>query len=427
MTTSAGSATLEKGYEYISTVPTIGFVVPASGPAAGGQHITIYGTNFDPDNTQVTIGGNTVTQVLSTLGHDRTTTIDCETPTGSGGIVDIVVTTADWIGDAFGRVMSIIYPTSSLGPSRGRKGRAHGGIAGVGVYPVYGKMPLGGHTARILIAAWTCCAGLYAQQAAVTGRVVDENGGAVGGAQVSWRAAGGGVVTASSDPAGNFRAVLPAAGEYALRVERPGFFVFTDGRHAIEAGAQQVTIRLNHLQEFADKIDVTYSPPAIDPQQTSERKELANTEIQGVPYPAPQDFRNALPLLNGVVQDNAGRVHFNGGDTNQANYTLDGFNISDPVTGRLETRINIESIQSMDLENSRYAADNGRGSTGVLDLKTKMGDDRWRFGGTNFIPGVSTDGGLYVNKWTPRLEFSGPDRQGPRVVPQRVGRVLQRG
>jgi hypothetical protein len=258
---------------------------------------------------------------------------------------------------------------------------------------------------------WACCASLYAQ-VAVTGRVVDENGGPVGGAQVSWRNAGGGVITASSDLAGNFRAALPAAGEYVLRVERPGFFVFTDGRHAVEAGMQQVTIRLNHLQDFADKIDVTYSPPAIDPQQTSERKELANTEIQSVPYPAPQDFRNALPLLNGVVQDNAGRVHFNGGDTNQANYTLDGFNISDPVTGRLETRVNIESIQSMDLESSRYAADNGRGSTGVLDLKTRMGDDRWRFGGTNFIPGVATDSGVYINKWTPRLEFSGPIVKG---------------
>ena len=120
----------------------------------------------------------------------------------------------------------------------------------------------------------------------------------------------------------------------------------------------------------------------------------------------------ALPLLNGVVQDNAGRVHFNGGDTNQANYTLDGFNISDPVTGRLETRVNIDTIQSMDLENSRYAADNGRGSAGVLDVKTKMGDDRLRFGGTNFIPGVTSDGGLYVNKWTPRLEFSGPMVKG---------------
>jgi Carboxypeptidase regulatory-like domain len=272
-------------------------------------------------------------------------------------------------------------------------------------------MPSVGHTARVLSSLMLWC-GLLQAQVAITGRVVDENGAAVGGARVEWRSGDGGVITASSDPAGNYRAILPAAGVYAVRAERLGFFVFMDSRQAFEAGPQQVTIRLNHLQEFSDKIDVTYSPPAIDPQQTSERKELTNTEIQGVPYPAPQDYRNSLPLLNGVVQDNAGRVHFNGGDTNQTNYTLDGFNISDPVTGRLDTRVNIETIQSMDLENSRYAADNGRGSSGVLDLKTKMGDDRWRLGVTNFFPGVTNDGGWYINKWTPRMEFSGPIVKG---------------
>src|ERR1035441_3063612 len=120
------------------------------------------------------------------------------------------------------------------------------------------------HTARILFAACIACAALHAQ-VAITGRVVDENGAAVGGARVEWRTADGGIVTASSDQAGNFRASLPAEGEYALRAERPGFFVFTNSRQAFETGPQQLTIRLNHLQEFADKIDVTYSPPAIDP------------------------------------------------------------------------------------------------------------------------------------------------------------------
>ena len=267
------------------------------------------------------------------------------------------------------------------------------------------------HTARVLIAGWIFCAALHAQ-VGIAGRVVDERGAGVDGARVEWRAADGSSVVCSSDPAGNFHATLPAAGEYAVRAERLGFFVFTENGRTFEAQLHQLTIQLNHLQEFSDRVDVTYSPPAVDPQQTSERKELANAEIQGVPYPAPQDYRNALPLLNGVVQDNAGRVHFNGGDTNQANYTLDGFNISDPVTGRLDTRVNIETIQSMDLENSRYAADNGRGSSGVLDLKTKMGDDRWRFGGTNFIPGVTRDDGIYINKWTPRVEFSGPIVKG---------------
>ncbi len=270
------------------------------------------------------------------------------------------------------------------------------------------------HIARLLAGLMLCA--VLPAQVSIAGRVIDENGTAIPGARIELRPSAAPAaalpVIASSDAAGNFRTTLPTPGEYALLVERLGFFLYTNRAQSFEPGASQLTIRLNHLQQFADKVDVTYSPPSIDPRQTSERKELSNAEIQGIPYPAPQDYRNALPLLNGVVQDSVGRLHFNGGDSNQANYTLDSFNISDPVTGRLETRLNIESIQSMDLEGGRYSADNGRGSSGVLDLKTRMGDDRWRFGGTNFLPGVTSDSGFYINKWTPRLEFSGPLAKG---------------
>ena len=269
-------------------------------------------------------------------------------------------------------------------------------------------MPLRIHIPRVLLGLFFFSA-LLPAQVTVSGRVVDETGAGIAGARVELRsAADAPPVAASSDLAGNFNLSLPAAGEYEIRAERQGFFVFRGRGQRFDAAAHQLTITLNHVQELSERVEVTYSPPAIDPQQSSDHKELDNTEIQAIPYPAPQDYRGALPLMNGVIQDNAGRVHFNGGDTSQTNYTLDGFNISDPVTGRLETRLNIDTIQSMDLESGRFAAENGRGSAGVLDLKTKMGDDRWRFGGTNFIPGVSSDGGLYVNKWTPRLDFSGP-------------------
>ena len=268
------------------------------------------------------------------------------------------------------------------------------------------------HSARPVLGLLLACAGLQAQ-VSILGRVVDENGAGIAGARVELRAAAGGAaVVASSDLAGNFRLNLPAAGEYSVRAERLGFYLYEGRGQQFYAAATQLTIALNHVQEFSERIDVTYSPPAIDLQQPSDHKELANAEIQAIPYPAPQDYRNALPMMDGVVQDNAGRAHFNGGDTSQTNFTLDGFNISDPVTGRLEARVNIETIQSMDVENSRFSADNGRGSAGVLNLTTKMGDDRWRFGVTNFIPGISSDGGFHVNKWTPRLEFSGPLAKG---------------
>jgi hypothetical protein len=253
---------------------------------------------------------------------------------------------------------------------------------------------------------------LYAQ-VAITGRVVDETGAGVAGARVELRAlSGDGTSAASSDRAGNFQMVLVAAGDYAIQAERLGFYLYRGSSRRFEPGPGELTIVLNHLQEFADHIDVVSSPPAVDPTQPAERKELHNTEIETIPYPAPQDYRNALPLMDGVVQDNSGRAHFAGAHTNQTNYTLDGFNISDPVTGGLETRVNIETIQSMDVETSRFSAENGRGAAGVLDLKTKMGDDRLRFTGTNFIPGISTDGGWHINKWTPRLEFSGPIAKG---------------
>jgi hypothetical protein len=256
------------------------------------------------------------------------------------------------------------------------------------------------------------CDSAYSQ-ALLSGHVVDETGAGIASVRVEVRSsAAGSFVVSSSDRAGNFKIVLPEAGEYTIRAERLGFYVYQSPPKWFETGPSDLTITLNHLQEFADRIDVTSSPPAIDPQEPQERRELDNTEIQSIPYPAPQDYRNALPLMDGVVLDNSGRAHFNGGRTNQTNYTLNGFNVSDPVTGQLEVRLNIDAIQSMDVVTSRFSAENGRGSTGVLDVKTKMGDDRWRLGGTNFVPGISTDSGWHVNKWTPRFEISGPIDKG---------------
>src|SRR4051794_32437241 len=160
-------------------------------------------------------------------------------------------------------------------------------------------------------------------QVAITGRVVDETGAGVGGARVELKSASGTVTAASSDRAGNFHVSLAGTGDYAIQAERLGFYLFKGAPRAFSGPASELTITLNHVQDFADKIDVTYSPPAIDPAQPAERRELDNKEIQTIPYPASHDFRNALPLVDGVVQDNSGRAHFNGGQTSQTNYTLD--------------------------------------------------------------------------------------------------------
>ncbi|HVP48999.1 MAG TPA: carboxypeptidase regulatory-like domain-containing protein [Bryobacteraceae bacterium] len=241
----------------------------------------------------------------------------------------------------------------------------------------------------------------------VTGRVVDENAVTVAGARVEM-SSGDAHVSAVCDDTGLFTLHLPSAGEYEVRAEQQGFFVFVGRSISFREGANQLTITMNHLSEFAESVNVVYSPPIIDPQQPDEQKQLNNVEILEVPYPASQDLRSALPMMQGVVQDAAGNLHFNGGATDQTNYALDGFHISDPYTGTLQARISIDSVRSLDLESARYSAEKGRGSAGSLDIKTAMGDDRWRFSGTNFIPGITNQGGWMIDKWTPRLQVSGP-------------------
>jgi hypothetical protein len=177
-------------------------------------------------------------------------------------------------------------------------------------------------------------------------------------------------------------------------------------------GGSPLEIQMNHLKELAESLDVHYSPPVIDPQQTSDTKQLNSQEILNIPYPASQDYRNALPLMPGAILDNGGQVHLNGGETQQANYRLNGFDISDPATGGLTARLNVDTIQTLQWDASRFSADKGKGSSGTVDIKTQMGDDRWRFGGTNFIPGLSSQDGWHVNHWSPRATVSGPLKRG---------------
>jgi hypothetical protein len=240
---------------------------------------------------------------------------------------------------------------------------------------------------------------------------VDENAIALAGARVEVSAAAVHMTTVS-DSAGWFSVELPSAGEYQVRAEQEGFFVFSGKSIAFHEGQNQLAITLNHLSEFAESIDVVYSPPTIDPQQPDEQKQLNHVEILEVPYPASHDLRSALPMMQGVVQDAAGNLHFNGGAADQTNYSLDGFHISDPYTGKLEARVSIDSVRALDLETARYSAEKGRGSAGSLDIKTAMGDDRWRFSGTNFFPGFTTQDGFRIDKWTPRVQVSGPLAKG---------------
>ncbi len=66
----------------------------------------------------------------------------------------------------------------------------------------------------------------------------------------------------------------------------------------------------------------------------------------------------------------------------------------------------------MTIETGGYGPQYAHASAGILALDTQSGDDRWRFGATNFIPDVSFQQGLHFGNWYPRVSISGPLMKG---------------
>jgi hypothetical protein len=246
----------------------------------------------------------------------------------------------------------------------------------------------------------------------LSGKVIDQTGVAVAGAKVALARSGAPAFTAVSDEAGRFRMDALPAGIYALRAEKPGYYATISHALEIQNPAAPLEIVLNHQQEFEETVNVVYSAPVIDLQEVSKAKTLTAEEIIDLPNVATHDFRNSLPLIPGIVKDNSGRMHLNGGAESQVYYSLDGFNIASPVSGVLESRVSVDAIRSLRVETSRYSAEYGKGSAGVMALETTQGDDHFRFTATNFIPSLTLSNGLRITNWNPRATVAGPIFKG---------------
>src|SRR5262249_14937702 len=154
------------------------------------------------------------------------------------------------------------------------------------------------------------------------------------------------------------------------------------------------------------------SPPAIDPAHTEQREQLSGIDVLNIPYPTTRDYRNVLNFIPGVIQDVNGQPHVAGAETYQTLVLLDGFNVTQPADGSLLLRVSPDALRSIELENSRYSAEYGKGSGGVLHLNTGIGDDHFRFAATNFVPSLQNRKGVQFDKVDPRFVFSGPVSKG---------------
>ncbi len=248
-------------------------------------------------------------------------------------------------------------------------------------------------------------------QVRLSGRVVNDTNAPVPNAAVTVYKQDPGTfrVRTFADASGNFSVQLPGGGDYLLDAEAIGHYPLKS-RH-VSAGAE-VTVILPPAREFADSVDVSAPLNNVGLDQVASQQTLTGSNVLDIPFPVTHNLKNAMRGLPGVVQDGSNDIHLNGGAENQALYLLNGFNIGDPLTSRFDTRMSIEAVQTMDVETGTVPAEYGKGSSGVISVQTRTGDDRIRYSATNFIPGVENQKGLRIGSWNPRVNFSGPIKRG---------------
>jgi len=264
---------------------------------------------------------------------------------------------------------------------------------------------------RALATLYSACAMLTAE-VRLPGRILDENRAPIQGARVSLQPGEEARHEMVSDVRGEFTFELNEAGVYRLSVEKEGYFPIRSQRVEIAGEGQSTEVVLERVREVFESLEVSAEAPAMDMDTTAPRQGISGNDILNVPYPNTNDLRSAMRIIPGVVRDNRGRVHINGGGEEQVMYTLNGFNISDPITNRFETRLSVESVQEIEVASGNLQAQYGKGSSGTMALRTRSGDDRFRYSATNFVPGIENRKGLIIGDWTPRANFSGPVRRG---------------
>ena len=237
--------------------------------------------------------------------------------------------------------------------------------------------------------------------------VVDENGVAVSSARVSLQSASEQALHCQTDYTGRCSLPAASAGTYELRVEKEGFYAL-DQSNVQLSPAITLEVSISRIKEVRETVDVHESPQAIDPSQVASQETLSGLDVVNMVFPAAHDYRNAINFIPGVIQDQSGQPHVAGAQTYQTQTLLDGFNVTQPANGQLLVRVSTDAFRSIQVEPSREPAEAGKGSAGLLLLNTGIGDDRFRFWATNFIPSFQDKHGWRFDQFLPLLTFSGP-------------------
>jgi hypothetical protein len=195
---------------------------------------------------------------------------------------------------------------------------------------------------------------------------------------------------------------------YVLHAVRDGFADTTSAPFTVRPGGTEqvlVEMRLTFVRESVDVVVPANSPTeSLQPVAVSDVLNGAKMDIQPL---AGDDFQSLLTVLPSIIRGPEGRLRIKGGAPTTGALQMSSASLNDPSTGDFDLELPSGAVESVEVLSNPFAAEYGRFSTSVTQVRTKRGTNDWLFKPDNLVPGFGK-GFAFVNKFEPRLSISGP-------------------
>jgi len=211
-----------------------------------------------------------------------------------------------------------------------------------------------------------------------------------------------------TDDQGHFSFAGLAAGSYTLEGTLDGFQSYKVVVK-LEPSASLVQDFAMKLSTVTQSVEVSAVADALSTQNANSAATITAKQSADVPL-AEEKFKEALPLVPGVVRASNGTLNMKGTAETQGMLLVDSAETVDPVTGSFSIPVPLGAIDTLSVSKTPYGAEYGGFSGGLAIIQTKPPTDTWTHDFEDILPGFrgKNDHLVGVQYFKPRASISGP-------------------
>lgn len=170
-----------------------------------------------------------------------------------------------------------------------------------------------------------------------------------------------GYYSISNIPPGEYRVIFSAVGYQKVVVEK--VLVKIDLTTKLDFKLSSSVIQLNQ------EVVVTSQRPLVQKDLTSTSVTISSNEIRMMPV---ESIGQIVNLQAGVIDG-----HFRGGRSNDVAYLIDGVAVTDAFNGGFGVQVENSSVRQMEVISGTFNAEYGQALSGVVNIVTQSGSDRF--------------------------------------------------